>query len=92
MEDHNLNSEQPDILEREDRCRKNLKTVSKAIFMRLAVSCLLIFIVVNTAMEVWVLGLMGMVLLINLAGVLPLFSEWKRQKAILRDIIAEDET
>ena len=92
MEDHNLNSEQPDILEREDRCRKNLKTVSRAIFMRLAVSCLLIFIVVNTAMEVWVLGLMGMVLLINLAGVLPLFSEWKRQKAILRDIIAEDET
>lgn len=92
MEDYNLDSEQPDILEREDRCRKNLKTVSKAIFMRLAVSCLLIFIVVNTAMEVWVLGLMGMVLLINLAGVLPLFSEWKRQKAILRDIIAEDET
>lgn len=87
-----MNSEQTDSLEREERCRKNLKTVSRAVFMRLFVSCLLIFIIVKMAMEIWVAGLMGMVLLINLAGILPLFSEWKKQKAILKEIIAEDET
>lgn len=91
MEDYNMDLQQPNILEREERCRKNLKTVSRAIFMRLVVSCILIFIAVKLSTEIWVAGLMGLVLLINLSGILPLFSEWKKQRTILKDIIAEDE-
>ena len=38
-----------DLLERQERCSKAIKTVAKAIFMRLLITGLLIFIVVKTA-------------------------------------------
>lgn len=41
MADENLTPE-PDIYDREDQCRKAIRTVGKAVFMRLFVTALLI--------------------------------------------------
>ena len=80
-----------DSFEREERCRRAVKTVSKAIFMRLFVTMLLIWAAFQTSMELWILGLMALVLIINLTGMLPLVSEWKKRRRELKEIIAEDE-
>ena len=84
-------AEQPDLWQQEERCRKVLRTVGRAMAMRLFVTAVLIFAMVRTAMEGWVIGLMALVLVINLAGALPLLSEWKKQRKLLKDIIAQDE-
>ena len=80
-----------DSFEREERCRKAIKTVSKAIFMRLFVTAILIWAVLQTGMRLWVLGLMVFVMIINLTGMLPLVSELKKRRKELNDIIAEEE-
>ncbi|MBQ7001146.1 MAG: hypothetical protein IJN67_08905 [Oscillospiraceae bacterium] len=93
MENENLTPEAPELdsWQREERCRRALKTVSKAMFMRLFVTALLIWAAFQTSMELWILGLIALVLVINLAGLLPLWTEWKKQRMILKAIIAEDE-
>lgn len=90
MEIENLTPEQ-DPFEREEKCRKAIKTVSKAIFMRLFVTAILIWAVLQSDMELWVIGLMVFVLIINLTGMLPLITEWKNRRKELKQIIAEDE-
>ena len=94
MEYEKLIPENPvemDVFQREERCRKTLRTVSKAIVMRLIVTGILVFGAVRFAMELWVVGLMALVMLINLAGILPLLTEWKKQRNILKNIIAEED-
>lgn len=94
-QEQNLPLEEPqelDILEREDRCRRALKTVGKALFMRLFVTALLVWVCFQTSMDLWIIGLMAVVVLINLAGALPLYSEWKRQRKIVAAILEEDDT
>lgn len=80
-----------DLFQQEERCRKVLRTVRKAIFMRLFVTAILVLALLRTAMEPWVLGLMALVLVINLTGALPLVSEWKKQRALLKEILDQDE-
>lgn len=80
-----------DLLAREEQCRKALKTVGKAIFMRLFVTAILVWAVVGTRMDAWVIGLMALVLLINLTGLLPLAGEWKKQRLTLKDILSQYE-
>lgn len=79
------------ILEREERCEKAIKTLSKAIIMRLFVTAVLVWAAFRTEMELWVMGLMGLVMLINLSGLLPLYQEWKRRRSERKQIIAEYE-
>lgn len=88
MEDFTL---QTDILQREEDCRKALKTVCKAILMRIFVMAILIWTALTNGMQFWVIGLLVMVMIINLSGCLPLFNEWKKQRQILKNIIAEEE-
>lgn len=80
-----------DAFAREERCEKAIKTVSKAIFMRLAVTVILIWAILQTSMEMWVIGLIAFVLIINFSGILPLASELKKRRKELKEIIAEDE-
>ena len=80
-----------DILYREERCRKALKTVSKAVMMRILVTALLLWTVFQTAMELWIVGLILFVVIINLAGMLPLIGEWKKQRVILKEILDEED-
>ena len=80
-----------DSLDKEDRCRKAIKTVGKAIFMRIFVAALLIWAMVRAELELWVVGLIAFVMLINLSGLLPLGAELKKRWAELKEILAEEE-
>ncbi len=78
-----------DIWQREDRCRKTLKTVGKAIFMRLVMMVLLIVVGVNSQQK-WFLLILLPVVLMNLGGILPLWKEWKIRKKELNEILEEE--
>lgn len=82
---------EPDIYDREEQCRKVIRTVGKAVFMRLVVTALLIFVLVGTGMQSWVIGMIALVLIINLAGMLPLVQELRKQRRMLKDILAAEE-
>ena len=83
--------EDRDLLEREERCQKAMKAVTKAIFMRLVICCLLVWIVFQTTMEIWAVGLMVLVLLINASGILPLATELKKRRAEWKALLEEEE-
>ena len=83
--------ENMELSEREERCRKAMKAVSKAIFMRLFVCGLLIWAVVQSSIELWVVGLMILVLLINLSGIFPLAAELKKRRAEWRELLELEE-
>ena len=79
MADEKLTPE-PDIYDREDQCRKAIRTVGKAVFMRLLVTALLVFVLIGNGMQGWVIGLIVFVLIINLTGMLPLVQELRKQR------------
>ena len=83
--------ENRDLLEREERCQKAMKVVTKAIFMRLIVCVLLLLVVLRSNMELWVIGLMLLVLLINVSGILPLTAEWKKRREEWKRLLEEEE-
>lgn len=70
----------------DERITKALKTVRKAVIMRIVVMVLLIWILFQTAMEPWIIGLLVFVLVINLTGMIPLVREWRAQKQKLDDL------
>lgn len=79
------------LMEQEEKCCKSLKTVGKAIFMRLLVTGLLIWALLQNEMQVWVIGLMTVVLIINLSGLLPLGAELKKRLRELKGILDQYE-
>jgi len=79
-----------DILEREERCQKAIRTIAKAIIMRLLICGLLIWIVLRTDMEIWVAGLMLLVMLMNVTGILPLAVELKKRRAEWKALLEEE--
>ena len=83
--------EPADLLEREERCQKAMKTVTKAIFMRMAVTGLLVWVIFSRIRELWVAGLMLLVLLINVTGSLPLFAELKKRRMEWKSLMEEEE-
>ena len=80
-----------DLSEREERCQKAIKAVFKAIFMRLTVCGLLIWAVFCSDLDLWVIGLMLLMMLMNLSGILPLASELKKQRAVWKQLLEEEE-
>ena len=81
-------SSEMDILEREERCRRALKTVSKAIIMRFLVLGILAWAALRNSMAIGVVCILSLAGILNLAGILTLWAEWKKQRGIL----AEDDT
>ena len=90
MDDSMQNPEEQDWFERENRCRKSLRTVMKALMIRILATAILIWALICTDMDIWVVGLIILVLLINLTGLLPLLSEWKKQRIKLKQILSEE--
>ena len=82
--------EPADLLEREERCQKAMKTITKAIFMRMAVTGLLVWVIFSRIRELWVAGLMLLVLLINVTGSLPLFAELKKRTMEWKSLLEEE--
>ena len=81
----------PDLYEREEQCIKAIKTVRRAVFMRIVVAALMVWAVVSAPEQPVVWGLMAFVLVIDLLGALPLITEWKKQKRLLEELIAQEE-
>lgn len=80
------------LLDREERCQKAIRTVTKAIVMRLLICVLLIWVVVRTDLALWTIGLMVFVMAINLSGILPLTAELKKRRQEWRALLKEEES
>lgn len=80
-----------ELMEAEEKCRKAMKTVTKAIIMRLSVTGLLLWITLQSGMELWAVGLITLVLLINLSGLLPLGTELRKRLKELNSILDQYE-
>ena len=83
--------EPADLPEREERCQKAMRTVGKALFMRAVICALLIFIVISSIRQLWVAGLILLVLMINVTGTLPLIAELKKRRAEWKQLLSEEE-
>ena len=80
------------LLEREERCQKAIRAVSKAIFMRIFICGVLIWAVVSSDMELWAAGLLLLVMVINCTGMIPLIAELKKRRAEWKTLLEEEET
>lgn len=80
-----------DVFQREERCRKVIKNVRKAIVIRLVVVALVIFAFTRTAMSTWLVGLMLLVVVITLSALPPLLKELKARRAELKTLMESEE-
>lgn len=80
-----------ELFEKEENCLKAIATVRKAVLMRLLVTALLIWAVVVNPGQLWTSGLLVLVMIVNLVGSLPLVAEWKKQRQLYKDLIAQEE-
>lgn len=76
-----------DPYDREERCRKTIRTLLRAIIVRIAAGALLAVAVVRAGVSSVALGLIGFALLLILSGLFPLTMELKKQKDILKDCL-----
>ena len=85
-----MQQENLDLYEREEQCIKAIRTVRRAIFMRLLVLVLMVIAVVMNPGVPMVWGLMLFVLIVDILGALPLIAEWKKQKQLLQSLIDQE--
>lgn len=78
-----------DPYDREERCRKTIRTLRKAIVMRVAAGVLLAVAVIRANAAPFALGLTGLALLLILSGMIPLAREWKKQRLLLKECLAQ---
>ena len=83
--------EDRDLSEREERCQKAIKAVTKAIAMRILICGLLLWIVLQSGVDFWVLAMLLLVMVMNLAGILPLASELKKRRLEWKALLKEEE-
>ena len=81
---------QLDLDERQERCQKALKVILKALAMRVFVFAILILAVVRSGMPVWAAGMMVLVMAINLTGLLPLVTEFKKRRQEWKMLLEEE--
>ena len=75
-----------DFYQKDADITKALKTVRKAVFMRAFVTALLLWVMLLSRQQLWVVGMIAFVLVINIAGAVPLVKEWRNQKQKLDDL------
>ena len=80
-----------DPYDREERCRKTIRTLLRAIIIRVAAGVLLAVAVVRVGASSLALGLTGFALLLILMGLFPLTMELKKQKGILKECLNQQE-
>ena len=78
-----------DPYNREERCRKTIRTLLKAIVMRIAAGVLLAVAMIRANAAPVALGLTGFAMLLILSGLLPLTGELKKQRVILKDCLEQ---
>ena len=84
---------QPDLdpYDREARCRKAIRTIGKAIAVRVAAGILLLAAVVRAGAAPVALGLSVFALLVILTGVFPLVRELGKQRGLLKACLKQQE-
>ncbi len=82
---------EPDLYDREEACSRAIRSVLKACFMRLLVAGLMTFVLLSEKRPLWLWGLIGLVLLMNLAGMLPLTAELKKRLRERKELRAQEE-
>lgn len=80
-----------DLYQREERCSRAIKNVARACVMRLVVTALLLYVLLRQSWALWMWGLLGFVMVLNLAGMLPLVKELKKQLAEQKRLRALEE-
>ena len=91
--------EKPDIFEereldpyeREERCRKTIRAVTRAMVMRVLVGVLLLAAMIRAGANPAVLGLGAFVLVIAVSGAVPLGRELGKQRKHLKECLAQQE-
>lgn len=83
---------EPDLYDREEVCSRSIRSVLKACIMRLLVAALMIFVLLSEKRPLWLWGLIGLGLLMNLAGMLPLTAELKKRLRERKELRAQEET
>ena len=78
-----------DPYDREERCRKTIRTLLKAIVMRIAAGVLLAVAMIRANAAPVALGLTGFAMLLILSGLLPLTGELKKQRVILKGCLEQ---
>lgn len=82
----NMEQEREAFFLEDERINKALKTVRRAVIMRLVVTALLVWIMIVSRQQIWVVGMVAFVLVINVTGSVPLVQEWRRQKKKLDEL------
>ena len=90
MENENLTPEE-DVYDREDRCRRVIKNVTKAIVMRLVVVALVIWAFTRAETNPWLIGLMLLVVLITVSSLPILLKELNARRKELKALIESEE-
>lgn len=80
-----------DPYDREERCRKTIRMLLRAIIIRVAAGVLLAVAVVRARTSSVALGLTGFALLLILSGIFPLMMELKKQKGTLKECLVQQE-
>lgn len=90
MDNENLTPEE-DVYEREERCRRVIKNVTKAIVMRLVVVALVIWAFTRAETNPWLIGLMLLVVLITVSSLPILLKELNTRRKELKALIESEE-
>lgn len=91
MEEHQEKPNQDDLFSQEEQCQKTIRTVGKALFMRIVVAALMIWVAVSNRSQIWAWGLAAFVLLVDLTGAVVLWKEFSSQRKRLKELIAQEE-
>lgn len=91
MEENRSIDPKEELFLEEERCQKTIKTVGRALFMRLVVAVLMVWVAMGNRTQVWAWGLAAFVLLVDLTGGAVLWKEYRKQRKRLKDLIAQEE-
>ena len=80
-----------ELYQREEDCRKALKTVTRAMLMRVFVAVVLIWSTIRSGMPMWAVIMMAVVLVMNLLTLMPLWQEWVKRRKELKEILEKME-
>ena len=83
-------SAQGDVYQRIERCEKTIRTIRRAVLMRLFLTGVLLYIPFAAEVSVGVVLMLLFVAAINASGLLPLVSQWKGKKKELDQLLDEE--
>lgn len=87
-----MEEKEEDLYVREERCARAIKTLSRSIFLRLAVEAVLLLgLFWGQKPDVFRIGIGTFVTLINLGSMVPLTRELRRQTLLWRELVAQEE-